>query len=132
VASSDVYQAAVCIAWALDPTFLLRVRREAVPVQGGTGVAAHGVAAQVEIKKQILKAINRVLASSAEIKRGQPGVNLGSTWGQSGVNLGSTWGRPGVDLHRPTMENPSIPALPKAPSSRFNMGGRRSAPNFDS
>jgi len=29
--------------------------------------------------------------------RGQPGVNLGSTWGQPGVKPGLTWGLPGVN-----------------------------------
>jgi len=56
-------------------------------------------------------------ASTVETKRGQPGVNPGSTWGQPGVNvvsicgqpgvhlgstLGSTWVQPGVNLHHPT------------------------------
>ena len=46
--------------------------------------------------------MQQILASSAEIKCGQPGVttwvNLGSTWGQPGVNMRSTWGQPGVNL----------------------------------
>ena len=70
-----------------------------------------------------MKAVHQISASIAETKRGQPGVNLGSTWGQPGstwgllednpvstcgqpgVNLGqrgvylrSTWGQPGVSL----------------------------------
>jgi len=39
-----------------------------------------------------------VLASSVKAERGQPGVNLGSTWGQPGINVGSTWGDPWVNL----------------------------------
>ena len=45
---------------------------------------------------------------------GQPGVNLGSTWGH-GVDLGSTLGQPRVNRHRPTMSEwnaISIPVLP--------------------
>ena len=37
--------------------------------------------------------------SSAETKRSQLGVNLGSTWGQ-------TWGQLGVNLHQPTVRPP--------------------------
>ena len=32
--------------------------------------------------KQSLKAVRHILAGIAEAKHGQPGVNLGSTWGQ--------------------------------------------------
>jgi len=42
------------------------------------------VATQVEFEKGGLEAIRRILlvAQNAETKRGQAGVNLGSTWGQ--------------------------------------------------
>ena len=43
---------------------------------------------------------------------GQPGVNLGSTWGQPGFNLGSTWGQPGVNLHRLTVDEPALLFFP--------------------
>ena len=36
--------------------------------------------------------------SSAETKRGQAGIKLGSSWGQFGVNLGSIWGHAGVKM----------------------------------
>jgi len=60
--------------------------------------STQGVAAQVEIDSQVLKAVHHIVVSSADTKRGQPGLNLRSTWGQHGVNLGSTWGQPGFNL----------------------------------
>jgi hypothetical protein len=60
-----------------------------------------------------MKAVHRIVVISADTndtKRGQPGVNLGSTWGGPVVNLWSIWGQPGVNLgsgwvnlHRPTV-----------------------------
>ena len=57
----------------------------------------------------LVRGLNCVVVSSAETKHGQPGVNLGSTWGQAevklrssweqaGFKLGSSWGQAGVNL----------------------------------
>jgi len=55
------------------------------------------VVPQVDIESKVRKLVHHMLASSAEAKHGQPGVNTWSTWGQHGANLGSTRGQPGVN-----------------------------------
>jgi hypothetical protein len=76
-------------------------------------------------------------ASSAENKRGQPGVHLGSIWGQSGVNLesiwgnlGSTWGNYGVNL-RLSWGQPGVNLGPTQGQPGVNQGSTWGQPGVN-
>ena len=81
----------------------------------GIAVSMRNVAAQVEF-----------IASSADTRRGQPGVNLGLTQGQVGVNLIPTWGRHGVERGSTEVNLGSTgTAIPSAPSPAVSWHGQR-------
>jgi hypothetical protein len=66
-----------------------------------------GEQAQLKAKLELLEAGHHISASSAETKRGPPGVNPGSTRGQPGVHPWSTRGPSGIKPG-PTRGQPGI------------------------